>query len=170
MKTAIVPAQITTIEDKIAGNLTLQQMILLASPVFIDFVLYAVLPTPFKLQVYKFALMAIVTIIFDLLSIRFRGKILLVWAATLLRYNNRPLYYVFNKNNPHLRSVTVQSVQDLEIQQEAQDTGREVKQSLSRLTQEDIFKLERIIANPSSNLSFVTSKKGGLYVSITEVE
>jgi hypothetical protein len=172
MKTATVPAQITTVEDKIAGNLTMQQLILLASPVFINFALYAFLPTMLKLNVYKLIPMTLIMLTADVLAIRIKGKILLFWAITLFRYNARPQYYVFNKNSTYLRS----EVDTLIPNNEGPETAitSEVEQAAQpkalRLSQEDVFKLERILANPSANLSFATNKKGGLYVSVMEVE
>jgi len=169
MKTATVPAQITTVEDKIAGNLTLQQMILLASPVFVDFALYAMLPTMLKLNVYKLSLMAIVALAAGLAAIRIRSKILLTWAITMLKYNARPRYYVFNKNNGHLRSEAATPVNEVETPVTS-DIEQTTQRDVPRLSEEDIFRLERILAHPSANLSFATSKKGGLYVSINEVK
>jgi hypothetical protein len=172
MKTATVPAQITTVEDRIAGNLTIQQMALLASPVFIDFALYALLPTMLKLNVYKLILMFVITLATDVLAIRIKSKILLFWAITLLRYNVRPRYYVFNKNNTYLRPEIKTPIPNNKASEAATipSTEQTVQPNAHQLSQEDVFKLERILANPSTNLSFTTSKKGGLYVSITEVK
>ena len=50
MKTAIVPAQVTTVEDKVAGNLNLTQLLLIASPVFVRGVIYAVFPPSFEIS------------------------------------------------------------------------------------------------------------------------
>jgi hypothetical protein len=170
MKTATVPAQITTVEDKIAGSLTLQQMVLLASPVFIDFALYALLPTMLKLNAYKLILMAMITLLADISAIRIRSKILFVWAITLFRYNARPRYYVFNKNDAYLRNnEETTPVNEVETQA-ASDVEQTIQPDVSRLSEEDVFKLERILEHPSANLSFATSKKGGLYVSISEVK
>jgi hypothetical protein len=169
MKTTTVPAQITTVEDKIAGNLTLQQMVLLASPVFIDFALYALLPAMLKLNAYKLVLMSLVTITASLLAIRVKSKILLVWAITIFSYNARPGYYVFNKNNIYLRAQGAVHANEAE-QQTAPTVEQLTPQKVTRLSEEDVFRLERILANPSANLSFATSKKGGLYVSISEIK
>jgi len=169
MKTATVPAQITTVEDKIAGNLTLQQVGLLASPVFIDFALYAALPTMLKLNAYKLALMAIVTLIADLLAIRVRSKILLTWVVTMLKYNARPRYYVFDKNSTHFRHEESLTVEATKVQTDT-DIKRAVKSDEARLSVEDTFKLEHILTHPSANLSFATSKKGILYASVSEIE
>ena len=169
MKTTTVPAQITTVEDKIAGNLTLQQMVLLASPVFIDFALYAALPTMLKLNAYKLVLMSLVTLTASLLAIRVKSKILLIWAITIFNYNTRPGYYVFNKNNIYLRAQAAVLVDETE-QQVAPTVEQLTPQKVARLSEEDVFRLEHILANPSANLSFATNKKGGLYVSISEVK
>jgi len=169
MKTTTVPAQITTVEDKIAGNLTLQQMVLLASPIFVDFALYALLPTMLKLNAYKLVLMFLVTIVASLLAIRVKSKILLVWAITILNYNTRPGYYVFNKNNIYLRAQAAVLIDEAE-QQIAPTVEQLTPQKVTRLSEEDVFRLEHILANPSTNLSFATSKKGGLYVSISEIK
>lgn len=170
MKIATVPAQITTVEDKIAGNLTLQQMILLASPVFIDFGLYALLPTMLKLTIYKLILMALITLAADLAAIRVKNKILLVWAITIFRYNVRPGYYVFDKNNTYLRAEVSTPINEVVETQTASNTEQTVNHSTAYLSQEDIFKLENILANPSTNLRFAISKKGGLNVGITKVK
>lgn len=170
MKTATVPAQITTVEDKIAGNLTLQQMVLLASPVFIDFALYALLPTSLKLNTYKLILMTLVTFVAGILAIRVKSKILLAWAITIFRYNERPRYYVFNKNNTYLRFKMNAPINKSSETETIQSLEQIVRRNRPQLSQEDVFRLETILANPSVNLSFATSKKGGLYVSITEVK
>jgi hypothetical protein len=169
MKTTTVPAQITTIEDKIAGNLTLQQMVLLASPVFIDFALYALLPTTLKLNAYKLTLMFLITSVASLLAIRVKNKIILTWAITILSYNARPGYYVFNKNNIYLRAQAAILVDKAE-QHITPTTKQLIPQQVARLSEEDVFRLERILANPSANLSIATSKRGGLYVSISEIK
>jgi hypothetical protein len=169
MKTATVPAQVTSVEDKIAGNLTLQQMVLLASPVFIDFALYVLLPTAMKLNTYKLILMVLVALTMNTLAIRFKSKLFLAWAITIFKYNKRPRYYVYNKNNSYLRIETNTPMDEPELK-----TNVNIEQSvfpiMPRLSQEDIFRLEGILANPSANLRFATNRKGGLHVSITEIK
>jgi hypothetical protein len=169
MKSATVPAQVTTIEDKIAGNLTLQQIVLLASPVFIDFALYVVMPTTLKLNAYKLVIMAIVTASSAILAIRVKSKILLVWAVTICRYNARPRHYVFNKNNVHLRAEAPVPVHEAQVRT-IPDTEQSNQQVLRLPSDEDILKLECILTDPLTNLSFATSKKGGLRVSISEIQ
>lgn len=170
MKSAIVPAQITTVEDRIAGNLTLQQMILLAMPVFIDFALYALLPRNLKLTAYKLVLMVLVALTCGLLAIRVKGKILLIWAITIVRYNTRPRYYVFNKNDAHLRESTVLLPPEPSTDEVTAATEEESELALPEISTAEVVKLESILSNPAAHLSFKSAKKGGLHVCITEVE
>src|ERR1019366_4023701 len=98
MKVTVVPAQITTIEDRIAGNLSFSQLLLLAAPVFGGSALYIILPPTMHSAPYKLTVIAVLIFLCGLLAIRIKGKILLLWFVVLLRYNLRPRYYIFNKN------------------------------------------------------------------------
>ena len=78
MKVTIVPAQVTTVEDRIAGNLGLSQLLLLTTPVFSGSLLYVVLPPVFHGAIYKLVLIVALFIICSLMAIRIKGKILLL--------------------------------------------------------------------------------------------
>src|SRR5258708_18652430 len=99
MKVTVVPAQVTTIEDRIAGNLGLSQLLLLIAPVFGSSAIYMILPPNMQSAPYKLVLIATLVFVGCLLAIRIKGKILLFWLAIIFRYNLRPKYYVFNKNS-----------------------------------------------------------------------
>ena len=45
MRSTVIPAQITTVEDKIAGNFNLVQILLMMAPVLIATLLYTIIPT-----------------------------------------------------------------------------------------------------------------------------
>src|SRR5215204_1042792 len=105
MRTTIVPSQVTTVEDRVAGRLGLSQLLLLISPIFGSSIIFVVLPPFFNYAVYKVVLIVCVASLSALLAIRIKGKILLFWAITLLRYNTRPRYYLFNKNSAHTREI-----------------------------------------------------------------
>jgi hypothetical protein len=169
MKTTTVPAQITTVEDKIAGNLTLQQMVLLGGPIFIDFAIYVALPHTLKLNAYKLILMGIITASANILAIRVKSKILLIWTLTIFRYNVRPRYYVFSKSSSYLRNEAPPAIDESEPLTTS-SSKQTIPQDSTQLSEEDIIKLDRILANPLADLSFTTTRKGGLYVSISEVE
>jgi hypothetical protein len=98
MKMTVVPAQVTTVEDRITGNLGFSQILLLIVPVFTAAGIFTLLPPFMGGALYKYVLMGVVALLFGLLSIRIKGKILASWLVTILRYNLRPKYYLFNKN------------------------------------------------------------------------
>src|SRR6266487_1064357 len=98
MKSSIVPAQITTVEDKVAGNLSLSQLLLLAAPVFIGSAIYIIFPPSLGAAAYKLAIVTIIGVIFGLLAIRIKGRIMLLWVITIARYNLRPRHYIYDKN------------------------------------------------------------------------
>lgn len=168
MKTAIVPAQVTTVEDRIAGNLGLSQLLLLVVPIFGGSALYIVLPPGYHNAVYKLVIIALLITICGVLAIRVKGKILLHWAVIILRYNFRPAYYVFNKNSlanrdQHETGTTEQT----EAVEETKPMQRSQAPSLSIA---DIARAQAVIEDPAANLTFETNKKGGLRVLITEIE
>jgi len=169
MRTSNVPAQITTVEDKIAGNLTLQQMILLASPIFIDFAVYAIFPKELKLNTYKLILMLLVTGMLASLAIRIKTKTLLVWLVTITRYRLRERYYIFDKNNDYLRGLELTSP-SITDETETNVRKKDSKKIIRELIEEDYIKLEHILTNSSANLTFTSDRKGVLHVSFTEVE
>ncbi len=169
MKTAVVPAQITTVEDRVAGNLTLQQLLLMAAPIFINFALFIVLPKPLHFTAYKSVLMTLVTVLCLVSAIRFKGKLLLIWALALTRYNLRPRYYVYNKNDEYLREIEseTEESESADEQVAVEQPGAPLLPAMSTL---ELVKLEDIMADPAANVSFITKKKGGLHVSATEIK
>ena len=55
---------------------------------------------------YKIVVIVCFAVLCGTLAIRIKGKILLLWVVVILRYNLRPRFYVFNRNNEHLRDVS----------------------------------------------------------------
>ncbi|MEO6760805.1 MAG: hypothetical protein ABI220_00295 [Candidatus Saccharimonadales bacterium] len=166
MKQTVVPAQITTVEDRVAGSLGLSQLVLLASPVFGGSALFVVLPPVFHGAVYKLVIIGILSLICSLLAIRIKGKILLLWLIILLRYNLRPAYYLFNKNT----TVNRQQYQTVELEAVAVEVDKTDQRKLSNLSTADTVRVLEAIAKPEAHLMFETNKKGKLYVHITEVQ
>ena len=166
MKTAIDPAQITTVEDKIAGNLSLSQIILLAIPAFIATAIYIVFPPTLKFVGYKLVLVALASIVISSLAIRVRGKLVLHWLIAMIRFNLRPRYYIFNKNDLHLRHEPVEPKQS-EVKKPSI-----AKQAVDRIVHDistaDRIIIESLLDNPNANMHFKSDKRGGLHVVITE--
>ena len=166
MKTAIVPAQITTVEDKIAGNLNLSQIILLATAAFLATTIYIVLPPNFKFVGYKMVLAGVVSVVVASLAIRIRGKLVLHWLIAVSRFNLRPRYYVFNKNDLHLRHEPVEPKQPVTKQSSfAKQTADTIVHDISTA---DRVLIENLLDDPSASVHFRSDKRGGLHVVITE--
>ena len=107
MRTTIVPAQITTVEDMIAGNLNLTQIVLLVSSLFVNTCIYAVLPIQLSFSPLKLVVMGIVFTAFITLSLRIKGRLILNWTVILTAYTLRPHIYTFNKNSLFARNVVI---------------------------------------------------------------
>jgi hypothetical protein len=167
MRTTTVPAQITTVEDKIAGELNIMQLLLLVAPVFGSAALYVGLPPFFASAPYKIVTIVCLFVIFGTLAIRIKGKIVLAWLMILARYGARPRYYLFNKNDTYMRDIPKP-----EAQQEVTEKA-EVKKvepaPRPKLSTADLVQIEQLITNPEANLHFRTDKRGALSVHITEV-
>ncbi len=169
MRTTIVPSQITTVEDRIAGRLGLSQLLLLVTPIFGGSAVFVALPPFFGYATYKAVLIVCVATLSGLLAIRIKGKILLFWAITLLRYNMRPTYYLFNKNSTHAREIltAVEPEKDIAEEIAAKTTVSERKVNL---TTAERVRIEGLLADPNANIHFTTNKKGELRVHLTEVQ
>jgi len=168
MRSTIVPAQVTTVEDKITGRLGLSQLLLLTVPVFAGSALFVILPPFFSYALYKVVLIAGFAFLSSLLAIRIKGRILLSWAIAILRYNLRPRYYVFNKNSDYRREVLPK------LKAEKPDQVETSKESVviprPQLSTAELVNIENILADPGSKLYFKTNKKGELRGYITEVQ
>lgn len=169
MKMTVVPAQVTTVEDRIIGNLGFSQILLLIVPVFSAAGIFTLLPPFMSGALYKYVLMGVVALLFGLLSIRVKGKILASWLVTILRYNLRPKYYLFNKNVTTNREEYYSKIPTPEIKESTEK--KLVKKST--LQQLDIPTTARILAtieNPATNFRLEAGKKGNLHVRFTEIE
>lgn len=167
MKVTVVPAQVTTVEDRIMGSLSLSQLMILLLPVFVGAALFAVLPPAMGSAIYKYVLIGILAVVCGVLSIRIKGKIVALWIVTILRYNLRPKYYLFNKN------VTTLRADYAEIKPEETTTkvsSGETKVSMPKLGTLETAQVLAAIENPASNLRFEVNKKGVLNVRLTEIE
>jgi hypothetical protein len=169
MRTTIVPSQITTVEDRIAGRLGLSQLLLLVTPIFGGSAVFVIFPPFFSYATYKIVLIMCVASLSALLAIRIKGKILLFWATTLIRYNIRPKYYLFNKNSSHTREMLPPVATDEESAEEASTQIVAQAQKINLTTAERV-RIENLLADPAANIHFIRNKKGELSVHLTEVQ
>lgn len=168
MKTTTVPAQVTTVEDKIAGNLNASQLFLLVLSVLSAFILYLVFPPTMKLTIPKLLLCVLSMVLFSSLAIRIRGQILARWMVLIARYNLRPRFYVYNKNDLFLRDMKSVEVEQEETISAAHKPILAMPDFHVPVTK--LVELEQSLSDPRSALAFETNKKGGLDVRITEIK
>ena len=167
MRTTIVPAQITTVEDKIAGNLTVAQMLLLLAPIFLGGFIYIVLPPQNEFTSIKLITVALMVILAGTLAIRVKGRVVFQWLAILLTYTNRPRYFVCDKNDVYERDIiSEQKVHD-NVTAPAKVINPATKAKSLSLTQ--IHRLERLVKDPNAKVRFLFAKKGGMRVSFAKV-
>lgn len=169
MKMTVVPAQITTVEDRIIGTLGFSQILLLVIPVFTSAGIFAIVPPFLSGALYKYIVIAVVAAVFCILAIRIKGKIIAFWLVTILRYNLRPKYYLFNKNvTTHREDYPARHVATA-----SEDTAvrkQVTKPNISPLDIPTTAKLLATLDNPATKFRLETGKKGQLYVRFTEIE
>ena len=70
MRTTIIPAQITTVEDKVAGSLNMTQVLILMTPILWTAIVYILLMPSMNLTSLKLVLIIISTTISGILALR----------------------------------------------------------------------------------------------------
>jgi hypothetical protein len=167
MRNTVIPAQITTVEDKIAGNLNLTQILLLMMPVFVTTILFAFVPPTMKLGILKIVISGILLISCGILAIRVKGRVVLNWLLVWAKFKIRPSYYVFNKNDNYLREVEqiVKTTNKVKVIKKIS-----VKEPKKALVEIDAVKLLHVITDQKNSLSFVFNQKGGLHVAVEPIK
>ena len=99
MKRSIVPAQITTVEDKIAGVLSLMQILLLSIPVVFLTLVYVLFAPVMSMNIAKWVIALVILILCMILALRIDGKIVVDWLKIILAYQAKAKYYVWDKNS-----------------------------------------------------------------------
>ncbi|MFC1727131.1 hypothetical protein ACFL0Y_01285 [Patescibacteria group bacterium] len=158
MKTTPIPAQITTVEDKIAGNLSMVQLILLLAPLFISVFVFAVLPDRMYFNLYKIILMFFSLTIFLSLAIRIKERIILTWLVLLVSYHLRPHIFVFDKNDNYLRGVKL--LKNNEVKNSSTNKqAKEKKIKTNNLSVLNLIQLENLINARNTKVVIKFSRK-----------
>lgn len=157
MRTTVIPAQVTTVEDTIAGNLNFTQIILLVSSLFVNTFIYVLVPQRMMFSLVKIALMGTVFAIFILLSLRIKGRLVLSWLTILATYFLRPHIFIFSKNTLFARDVEFPKPAIQKSVAKAKKSKKEIETSESQ-----DFDYASIVRNPNLNLRF--RRKGILVV------
>ncbi len=167
MRSQVIPAQITTVEDKIAGNFSLTQIMLLLMPVLIATFIYAFLPPNMTFVIYKLVLAGIFAILSITLAIRVKGRIIASWLVVLIRYNARPKYYVYNKNSATCREAIKPEIQNIVVKQKQDE--KVAQKQINSPDIKDVLKLRHLLDTTDFNLTYRSGKKGGLNVAFEKI-
>lgn len=167
MRSQVIPAQITTVEDKIAGDFSFTQIMLLLLPVLLASAIYAFMPPNMSLVVYKLVLASVLAIICITLAVRVKGRLVASWLLVFARYNLRPKFYIYNKNTTLYRSVVKPEV----LTSVVKETAHQKKQvgQINTPNIRDILQLNHILDTTDFNFIYKTSKKGGLNVAFEKI-
>jgi hypothetical protein len=157
MRSTIIPAQITTVEDKIAGSLNLYQILLLLFPVFSASMIYAFFPPEMKLSSYKIGLAVLISMTSIILAIRHHDKILLEWLFILFRFYRRPTYYLNDKNDLSFRSVYFPEEKETTMTFSTNAATKSVTHPEPSVA--DLIKLNRALSSKKLAVSFEYGKR-----------
>ena len=144
MRTTIIPAQITTVEDKIAGSLNMTQILILMFPVLWTALIYILFAPAMKLVPYKLGLIGVVIIVCLILVIRIKDKIVAEWLGVVLRYQFRPKYWLYNKNDTTNRIIDIPDIPDIAISKR-KITKKASSDQKTEINISDLVRLEQLI-------------------------
>lgn len=158
MRTTIIPAQITTVEDKIAGTLNMTQILILMFPILWTAIMYILLAPSMKLVPYKLLLILGVTILCFILSLRIKEKIVAEWLGILIAYRIRPKFYLFNKNDLTGRTVDIPTLPTEVVL--TKKTAKKISKTKDQaVSLSDIVKLEHLIESGKVALRYQVGAK-----------
>jgi hypothetical protein len=170
MRVSVVPAQVTTVEDRIIGCLGFMQILILVSAILCGAGVFVVLPPMMGEAWYKYGIIAAVLTVGSILSIRVRGVILAHWVSIIVRYNQRPMYYVADKNTTAYRQRDKDKDKDDQAHISAHASPRTVsRHQLVHLDASARAKARAVIDDPAAHIRIATDTKGGVHVRITQV-
>jgi len=168
MRITVVPAQITTVEDRVAGSLTFVQIVLLVISLVIGAAIYSGMAPKIHFSSVKLTLIALDFLIFGVLAIRWGGKIIADWLIIYLRYSARPRRYIFTKNDLIHRDIIIETTKEI-VKVNAQAAEKKTKKQ-KMLTLLEQSKMDQLFAENALSVSFKISKKGGVDVSLKQTE
>ena len=144
MRSVIIPAQITNVEDRIAGNLSLSQILILMVPIFSTAIIYILLPSKMQLNSYKLIMILAVSAISLVLAIRIKKMIIAKWLILILIYQTRAKYFLFNKNCLYQRQISKEEkLKDKAIKLEKSKQSMDVKKI--EIKESELVKLNYLI-------------------------
>ena len=170
MKATVVPAQITTVEDRIFANLSMSQVVLVFIVIFVAGGVFTFAEPAMEGALYKYVIMLIVGLICGILAIRIRGKIIGSWLVILTTYYLRPKYYVYDKNVTTLRETYTVKTEKQPRQKKTKAADNEPKAAQKQLDNLATARVLTAIENPDAKFRLEAGKKGGIRVRLTKIE
>lgn len=167
-RNTVVPAQVMTVEDKIIGGLGMKQLILLGIGLLGSGGIFLGMAPTNKLSVLKLLIIIALNVVATGGAIRFKGDLLLRWAAVAITYMLRPRHWVYDKNTLYLRPVekTVATEEEKAVQAQMQKIVAAPVPAVDIPTQVEV---EKFMSNPGRRVRFINTK-GGLKIVFTEAE
>lgn len=168
MKSTVVPAQITTVEDRIAGNFTFTQIVMLMIPLISSTAVYVLILPHLHFSLFKLILIGLQFLVFGVMAIRIKGKIIIDWLVIYLRFSLRPRIYVFTKNDQTHREII--DFEEVKVQKHDKAKAQSEVKITSILSLQELVKIDRLFNNPALSFRYDLSKKGGINVSVATNE
>lgn len=167
MRSTVVPAQITSVEDRIAGNFTFAQILLLIAALLVGTGMYVGIAPQTDLTTIKTILIVMQFLFFGGLAIRYNGKILAQWLVVYFAFYRRPRFYIFTKNDSAHRTIVLPEVQKEEL---VIPTATKLEHVRPQLSFAEQMRVDQLLESESLTLSFELAKKGGIDVSLTPLK
>jgi hypothetical protein len=168
MRSTIIPAQITTVEDKIVGDISFTQIILLLIPVLISLALHSLVHPAMHLSLPKTLIILILFTIFFILSFRLKGRLVLDWLIIYSRYSLRPSFYVLNKNDSLYRTT-----EDLLPETPAKAPAHQLQPKLQphpAITTRSRIRLDRLLSRSRCHIECKPLHQGRLHVAYQQID
>jgi hypothetical protein len=165
MKTSVVPAQITTVEDKIAGNMTFAQILFLVIPLILGTIVYIFVPPGSHLNIMKAVIIGFQFFAFGLLAVRIKGQTIADKILIFLRYSLRPHLYVFTKNDLATRDVVL--IEKTKKKTRTKKNITKDKNDTRVRSKIDKSLMSQVLTDPSLMVRLELGKKGGIDVSFS---
>jgi len=157
MRTTIIPAQITTVEDKVAGSLNMTQVLILMTPILWTAIVYILLTPSMKLTSLKLVLIIISTTISGILALRIKDKIVAEWLGVLLKYRLRPKYWLYNKNDISNRIVDIPDIPDI-VLVPGKSSRKVMNKQKTEINIADLVRFEQLIDSGKVAVSYLIKK------------
>jgi len=166
MKTAILPAQVTNLEDKITANLSLTQVMLMVIPIFLAALVFAFLPPFLSYSSFKLVLLIIVSSLILSLAVRIKQQLVLHWVAIIGAYVYRPKKYLLSYHDLNHHECLDEVNNNLLLMDIELETIEDKPLTCHELEVSDFMTFESTYQ--AKDLIFYPDEKGNIYATIVE--